>query len=806
MSTLYSDIRYAMRALLARPGFSVLGVLTLAIGIGVNAVAFSAINGLLFKTRRFPNVETLGWLMYHSPGNPYSQISWPHYRDLAAASKTFESITASGRVPLSLHDEGRARQIWALFVSSNYFTTLRATPAIGRAFTSADLSGSELPVLVSERFWTEQLGGGSAIAGRTLVLNGRTVSVVGVMPDAFQGPSGLFEPDVYAPLDRMEVLNLPSRRTSRQEAWLGLVGRLAPGVTAAQAGAELQTIVSNLPAENEGVVNERRLTFTPMLDGHPEAQTLAPFMYVVLGVVSLVLLIACFNVAGLLLARASERQREISVRAALGASRARIVRQFTIEGVILAVVSGLAAMAIASWSASLLGVFSLPAPIPQRIHMQVDLRTIGFIAAMVAFAGVLPALLPAFQATRADLVRSMRQETTLGQQRSRTRNAFVIAQIAGSTLFMAAALLFVRSFWTTANTNPGFEVDHLLVMELEPANYGYDGPRARVLVDTLVDRLRVHPGVAHAAVGDRISFYVGFPKTTKVSADGADCSTADCRTVYTYSVGTDYLAALGAPLTAGRSFTERDVQAGDSVIVSRTLANHLWPGRNAVGEWIREGRDGRHVQVVGVVADVSHRALHEKPSDVLYKPLSAPEFGTALTVIVRTNAEARSFVTDAQDQLRALDASLPPSAIKTMQQRMELPLWPIRTASGFFLICGTLALTLATVGLFGMTYLAVSQRTREFGIRTALGATQARVLELVIGEGLWLAVPGIALGLVAAAIAGHLLASAVFNLRPADPSTYAIAAIVQLIVALVACLLPAYRATKVDPMLALRAQ
>lgn len=806
MSTLSSDVRYAIRALLARPGFSALGVLTLAIGIGVNAVAFSAINGLLFKTRQFPGVEALGWIMYHSPGNPYSQISWPNYRDLAAASRTFESIAASGRVALSLQGDGQARQVWGLFVSANYFSTLRATPAIGRTFTSTDLTGTDVPVVVSERFWREQLGGGHAIAGRTLVLNGRTVAVVGVMPDAFQGPNGLFEPDVYAPLDRMEVLNLPARRASRQEAWLGLVGRLGSGVTAAQGGAELQAIVSNLPADDDASAKDRRLTFTPMLGGHPEARNLAPFLYIALGVVGLVLLIACFNVAGLLLARASERQREISVRAALGATRARIIRQFTIEGLILAIVSGLAAMVIATWSASLLGVFSLPAPIPQRIHMPVDVRMIGFIAAMVAFAGILPALLPAFQATRADLVRSMRQDTTLGQRRSRARNAFVIAQIAGSTLFMAAALLFVRSFWTTSNMDPGFEVDHLLVMELEPANYGYDAPRARVLVDALVDRLRAHPGVEYAALGDRVSFYVGFPKTTKVSIDGSDCATAACRTVYTYGVGTDFLATLGAPLTAGRSFTTRDLQAGDSVIVNRTLANHLWPGRNAVGEWMREGSDGRHVQVIGVVADFAQRMIQETPSDALYRPVSAAEYASSLTVLVRTQSDARSFVTEAQDQLRALDPSLPVSAIKTMEQRMELPLWPIRTASGFFLVCGTLALVLATVGLFGMTYLAVSQRTREFGIRTALGATRSRVLTLVIGEGLWLAAPGVLLGLAGAAIGGHVLASAVLNIRPADPSTYAVAAIVQLIVALAACLLPAYRATKADPMLALRAE
>ena len=616
------------------------------------------------------------------------------------------------------------------------------------------------------------------------------------MPDSFQGPNGLFEPDVFVPLERMEVLNLPPRLLARRETWLGLVARLAPGINAAQAGAELQNIVSHLPAEGAEVGKERRLTFTPMKDGHPEVRALAPMMYIALGVVSLVLVIACFNVGGLLLARASERQREISVRAALGASRARIIRQFTIEGLILAAVSGLAATAIASWSATLLAAFSLPAPIPQRVHMTIDARMIGFIVALVAFAGVLPALLPALRATRADLVRSMRTETAMGQPRSYMRNLLVVAQIAGSTLFLAAALLFVRSFWATAHTNPGFDVDHLTVLEIDPANYGYDSARSRLLIEALLDRLRAHPAVEHAAVTDRVSFYVGFPKTAKVSD----------RIIYTYTVGTDYFSALGLPLVAGRTFAERDIQANDVAIVSRTLATHLWPGRDPVGEWIPAGQDGRLVQVIGVAADVTHRMLNEPPSDVLYKPVGAKEYGEMLTVIVRTVVPARAFVGEVQDQLRAIDPNLPPSSIKTMEQRMELPLWPIRTASGFFLVCGTLALVLATVGLFGMTYLAVSQRTREFGIRAALGATRARVLRLVLAEGLWLALPGISLGLAGAAIAGYLLANAIVAIRPTDPSTYLVAASVQLGVALLACVLPAYRAMKVDPMLALRAE
>ena len=533
-------------------------VLTLAIGIGVNAVAFSAVNALLYKPLRFPGVETLGWIQTRSPGNPYSQTSWPDYQDLARSARSFESIAAEGRMPLSLHDGKRTRQIWALLVSGNYFSTLRATPEIGRIFTDADRSASsDVPAMVSSRFWSNELGGGDTVAGRTLTLNGRIVSVVGVLPDDFQGPGGLFEPDVWIPIDRMPTLNMPARLSDRSQSWLTVVGRLAPGTSAAQAGAELQSVATGLAAEHPDTEKQRTLTFAPMVDGNPEVRALAPVAWIGLAIVGMVLLIACFNVAALLLARAADRQREMSVRTALGASRSRILRQFAVEGLMLAIVSGAAAVLVAGWSANLLSAFSLPSPIPQRLHIVVDRRLIGFTVMLVAFAGIVPALLPALQATRVNLVASMRMESALGPRRSRLRNAFMVAQIAGSTLFLTTALLFVRSFWTQASTNPGFETAHLLVLELKPSDFNYDAARSRVLFGNLVERVSALPGVEHVALGDRVPFYVGFPKATKVSADGTDCATTECRDVFVYGVGAGYMAALGVPVVSGQEFTHR---------------------------------------------------------------------------------------------------------------------------------------------------------------------------------------------------------------------------------------------------------
>ena len=801
MDTLRLDLKYATRALLGRPGFSALAVLTLALGIGVNTVAFSALNALIYKPTSFSGAASLGWILGREGASGADPVSLPDYQHFASSSRSFETIAAEGRLPLSLRREGAAEQVWSLVVSANYLAMLGVRPERGRLYTTEDLRASEIPAIASHRFWTRKLGGGESVAGRTVTLNGRHVSIVGVLPDDFQGPGGLFEPDLWIPLERLDAFGVRRELLTGAATWLTMVGRLRDGVTTPQAQAELDGLSARLSADFPDTHQGRSVRFVPMKEGHPDVQGLAPVMWIALAVVGLVLLIACFNVTSLLLARASERRREIGVRSALGASRARVLRQLIVESLLLAAASGVASLIVAAWSADLLSAFSLPAPIPQRLHIGIDLRLVGFVAAMVAVAGILPALVPALNATRADLLASLRTDSASAGTRSRTRNTFVVAQIAGSTLFLASALLFARSYVNRTSTDPGFDTGHTLVLELTPSTYGYDSARSRALMTALVERVRTLPGVSTAALADRVPFYVGYPREVTVSA-GSECGDPSCRTAIRYDVGPEHFAALGVRVVAGREFT--DVNAGAAAVISAATAARLWPGREAVGQWLRLGPDQDQVQVIGVVADITHRSLGEPPRSCIYLPLETGAFAGRISMVARVAGEPAAFVAPVQAQLLALDPSLPPGTVQTMEQRMEMPLWPARTLAGFFLICGALSVTLATVGLFGVTYCAVSQRTREFGIRAALGATPRAVIRLVLRDGLMLAVPGIAIGACGALAAGRIAASFLYGVSPSDPATFASAAGVQLLVALLACALPAARAAASDPIRALR--
>ena len=801
MDSLRQDLRYTVRALLHRPGFALLAILTLAVGIGVNTVAFGAVNALLLRPFKVERADRIGWILVERPGNPHGNVTLADYQALARSATTFREISAEGRLPVSLHTASGAQQAWSMAVSANYLETVGARPTVGRVFTAADLGATDVPAVVSQRFWTEKLGETRSLAGARLVLNGRSFAVVGVLPDDFQGPGGLYAPDVWLPLERLDVLNVPASLIA--DEWLTVFGRLRDGVTPAQAGAELAAIAQALPSGVAKPDARRAVRFYPMAGGHPDLKGLSQIAWIAMGIVALVLLIACFNVAALLLARAGERQREIGVRSALGASRARILQQLITEGVVLALLSGAATLVFASWSGDLLATFSLPAPIPQRLHLGVDRMLVGFTGLLVLIAGLLPAVIPAMQATRANLLRSLRAESSLGGGSSRTRNGFVMLQIAGSTLFLAAALLFVRSFLKTAAFEPGFDTQHTMVLQVSPSLYGYDDSRARLMLDGLRSRISALPGVVQVGIADRVPFYVGFPRSLEYSGDGGTCAAVDCRRAIVYAVAPGHFDALGMPIRQGRDFTAADLEAGNTVVVSERMAAELWPGETAIGRTLRVGNEGRPVEVIGVVVDIKHRNMTEPPGAYLYRPLAAGEWAESITIVVRASGEPRLLLGALQEQVRAVDPNLP-VALTTMADRMKLPLWPIRTAAGFFLICGVLALLLATVGLFGVLYFTITQRTREFGIRVALGATSGRVVRLVLREGLALAVPGVLLGGAAAFIAARFLSRGLFGITPGDPVSFAATVAIQLLVALAACALPARRATRADPMAALR--
>ena len=813
MDTFRQDVRYACRALMNRPGFSLLAVLTLAVGLGVNAVAFSAINALLYKPMRFEGAEQLGRVRLTGTGNPYAQTSLPDFEDLARETTSFDAMFAEARMPLSLRlarpdgsvEDAAAEEAWGLLVSANYLPAMRARPVVGRLFEPSDFIGSELPAIVSERFWRDRLGGGFSVAGRTVILNGQSFSIIGVLPEGFQGPGGLYEPQLWVPLERLDALALSPRLKDRQTNWLSVLARMRSGVTPEQAQTDLRRVVAHLESVYPATHRGRHIELVPFSRGVAELDTLARVSWIALGVVGTILLIACFNVAGLLLARAAERQREMGVRAALGASRGRVLRQLITEGLLLAGVSALAAVALAAWSADLLVAFSLPSPIPQRLHIALDRRVMLFIAGMSVLAGVLPAVAPAVQAMRVDLLSTLRRESAIGGRPSRLRSLFVIAQVAGSTLFLAAALLFVRSFVNSTRFEPGFDTEHTLVLELNTSAYGYDVARADAFYAQLVDRLDALPGVREVALADRAPYSVGFPKVLDIAASEENCATTTCRTAIEFGISAGHFGALGVPLRAGRDLSAQEVRADAAVaVVGEAMARALWPAQNAVGRSLRTGKDGRTVQVVGVAADTKQQSFTEQVRWYLYRPLRTAELNERVAVIVRTSGDPALLTGAVRQQVGAIDASLPAASIKTTQERMQLPMWPARTAAGVFAICGALALGLATVGLFGVTYFTVSQRTREFGIRVALGATRQRVMSLVLREGLILTLPGVLLGLVGALLGMRVAARLLLGIGPADPATYLATAVLQTVVALAACAFPAYRATNADPMTALR--
>jgi predicted permease len=792
------DLRGAFRALVRRPGFSALAILTLAIGIGLNAVAFTAVNALFLKPNAGARVPEAGWIFKTSRADATGELSLPDLDALASDTRSFAAIAAEGRMPLALTWEGHTEEAWSLLVTRDYFDTLDERPLLGRRFNAASPADSRA-VLVSERFWHDRFGN-AALSGQTLTLNGVDFGVIGVIGADHRGPGGMFSPDVWVPLDARHAMRLPATLDDAGHDWLVGIARLAPSQSPAAARGELQAFFSGRPGESAATGG----TFVLFSDRHPEARALKWLGLVALSAVGIVLLIACFNVAGLLLARSLERSREMAVRRALGAGSARLVRQLLTENVVLAAFAGAAAVVVAFWSGNLLGAFAVPAPIPQHIDMRPDARLLFYVSVLVIIAGVLPGLAPALQALRVSVVPTLKGDSAGGGKPSRARGAFVALQVAGSTMFLAIAVLFGVSFVSTLSTDPGFEREDALVITVDPSLQGFTSGETRGIIDAFVRGLAATRGVVAAGSGDRMSFYVGYPKMVPVSTPGSPCSGRECPVADSYRVAGGYLDALGIPIVAGRALTDDDIKYGGRAVISARLASDLWPGRSAIGQPLRLVDANETLEVVGIAGDIKHRMMHESPARAIYLPITDADYRGGLTIIVRTSVPPAALAGAVRDQWRALDARLPAPVVKTMAQRLELPLWPVRTGTWFFGVCGALAALLATIGLFGAIAYAAAQRTREFGIRAAIGASSRVLRRLVIVDALRLAVPGVAIGLAAAWTIARASGSQLPGISADHAGIYGAVAALQLAVALAACAIPARRAAKSDPLICLR--
>jgi putative ABC transport system permease protein len=604
------------------------------------------------------------------------------------------------------------------------------------------------------------------------------------------------------------VLALPPRYDDPAAEWLSLIARPRDDVSSTAVEHDVLAIAATVDGAPRPAGDARRVSYERFVDRHPEVRQIARAGVVALLLVALVLLIACFNVAGLVLARSAERRRELSVRAALGASRWRLARELLTEGLVLAMAAGIVAVLVANWSAALLSIFSLPAPIPQRLHFVMDWRLIAFAVCAVVVAAVLPAIAPLLQVIRADLARALGAFGTSGAggfAQRRTRRAFIVVQVAGSTFLLAATLIFARHFLRELHVDPGFDADHLAILEIDPAQYGHSVASARELTAQVLAAVSNLPAVNAAGAANRVAFYVGYPETRSISVDGRDCAGGGCTQAGRYAVDGGYFDAMGIALVAGRSFRGNGADEPDAAIISQTTATMLWPNATPLGQAFKVEPDGQWLRVIGVAPDVKHRGLQETARPYIYQPLARHATGR-VTILARTNGDPAALLLPMRQAMHGIDPRVPPQSVQTMAQRMELPLWQARSTARFVGACGAVAIVLSAIGLFGVTWFTVHQRRREFGVRMAIGASGGRVQRQVVVEALRLSAPGIIGGLAIAVGAAFWIRAAFVGVEAGDALPYVAAGCGQALMCAVASWTPARRASRTDPLEVLRAE
>lgn len=800
MAPLPQDLTLALRQLARRPLFAAAVVLTLAIGMGLNAVGFTVVNSVFLKRAGHAVGMDVGRIIT-TPGSEESgHASLGELERFSAATSGALDVAAEGRLTMAWRHDGTAETAWVLAVSPGYFSIVTA-PVIAGRLRAEVVPGGPLSVVIGERFWRERLGAPS-IAGLTLRLNHTDVQVAGIIAESFTGPAGLYAPDAWVPLDALPVFGTSPSLKKRDTRWLFVLGRLAAGATVAQVQGQLDTAASVMAEDWPDTHTGRGARFLLLREAGTELRGTAAA--IAMGIIGLVLLLACFNVANLLLARALERERDMGIRAALGARPARLVRLVITEGLVLASLAGAGALAIAWWTQALVGAFAIPIETPQHLDLTPDATVVGFIALLVLVAGVLPGLWPALAAARTDVVHALgsRGAGTIAGQRAPLRSWLVGAQVAGSTAFLVVAVLFTQSYAFLSSADVGVARDELLVAEFEPAAQGYPAERAERYAARLAERAAALPGARAVAISDRAPFFVGFDRLTPAWPMDGTCEAGACAAWPTVAVGPGYFRTLGVGMAEGREFEREGAVA--EVVVNQALAEALWPGGRALGRVLRVGEEGTAARVVGVTARLRMRGF-DREAPALFVPLSRDHFEGPLTMVVRTAMPAslvRPFTTSAQ----SVDPNVPLLSVKTMAQRMAVQLWPFRTTTWVFSICGGLALLLGTAGLASVVIHAVSRRRREFGVRVSVGATPRDIVSDVLAGSLGLLLPGLAVGVALAAAATRVVQAAFIGVNVLSPGVYLAVAALEGAVVVLACLGPAWRASRVDALVTLRSE
>ena len=806
-----ADVRYAFRTLRRNPGFAIVVLLTLALGIGANAAIFSVVNGVLLRPLPYRDADRLMviWGDLKRPGLNDIPASAGEYVDYRDRSHAFEQVAAYDTVGFNLTGGGEPERVDGAIVSTTFFSLLGASAQVGRTLVAdEDQPGRDDVVVLSHSLWTRRFSANPTIVGQTIPVDGRPAQVVGVMPAAFQFPDRSIE--IWKPfLLDAEALSDNNRGSHGYTA----LARMKAGISRQQAQADLNAVTAAFKADHPGNYRNGFGTTLRPLQEEIVGDTGRPLI-VLLGAVAVVLLIACANVANLLLARAASRRKEIALRTALGASRGRLVRQLMTESVLVSAIGGLIGLGLAAWGVDLL-VASAPDSIPRIQEVGVDARVAGFTALVSLATGLVFGLVPALRASRAPLNDALKEGGRAGGGgvHGFAGRALVVSEVALSLVLLIAAGLLIHSFTRLQDVAPGFDSSRLLTFRLSLPESRYTTfQKGQSFFDEFFAGLRRSPGVRGVAAINALPFS-GLGGSRSFHIEGREEKRPEDQAEEQLRIVTDgYFAAMGIPIVAGREFTDRDALNRPRVaVVNDAMAKKHWPHESPIGRRVSFSKDEPHwYEIVGVAGNIKHRALEAADRPELYVPYRQPLFAgwtvRPMYVIARTSADPASTVAIARHEIARVDRDQPISDVRTMDERIGRSLSSRRFSMVLLALFAGLALTLAAVGIYGIVAYSVTERTHEIGVRVALGAQRRDVMAMVVGQGMTMTIVGTAIGVAASAALARLMSSLLFGVSAVDPATFVAIPLLLMAVALVACYVPARRAMRVDPLQTLRSE
>jgi predicted permease len=817
MHTLRQDVIHGLRLLWKSPAFTLVTTVTLALGIGANTAIFSMVSWLLLRplpVSRPMDLVELAFQQRH--GDVQNQFSPPEYRDIRDASHAQFTDVAAYQIGMDgLSLDGRAERLMTYYVTGNFFSTLGLTPAAGRLLLpgEGDRAGADPVVVLGYTFWKRRFNADPSAVGRKVLLNGRLFTIVGVGPERFHGPYPILEAQAYLPLGMHVIEGSPADFLQNRGARaLVLLAELRLGVRLDQARAAMKVVGQRMASAHPE--SEKDLDLQAYLEVRSRPQpdpknTMVLISSMFLGLAGMVLIVACLNVANIVLVRATTREREMAVRAALGATRVRLVRQLLTESLVLAVLAGAAGLALGYAGSRALGSLNIQTDLPVFLDFAFDWRVFAFGVLAAVVTGAVVGLLPALRASRRDLNAVLRQggRSVVGAG-ARIRTALVVGQVAGSLTLLVVAGLFARSLQAAQRTNLGFDPAYMVNFYMDPSEIGYDAPRTKAFYTSLLERVRALPGVASATTAS--SAPMGYYNNgDTLIVDDYQSPPGQPRPASTFEIiGSDYFRTLRIPFVSGREFTSADDASAPQVaVVNQTFARKYWPNADPIGRTFRmDSESTQTLRVVGVAADARYNGVTGPISSMFYLPLAQHlALGSLQTLQVRTNGDPAAMIPVVERLLAGMAPDLPVFDVKTMTQALDTlnGLMVFQLGAGLAAVLGVLGLILSIVGVYGVISYSAAQRTQEIGLRMALGARPGDILWMVLRHGSLVVASGLALGLLCAFAAGRVVRPFLV-INPADPLTYSAVSCLLATVALVACYIPARRSTAVDPMVALR--